>query len=229
MDKLEKVLADFLVELKEILGEVKQASPEVVKESVDPSYDGPAFFNSIRKSLFGRLTPAQVEGTEAKINAFIEAGWPISWAAYALATSYHETAGRMLPVREGLNASEAWRKKTLRYYPWYGRGDVQLTWESNYKKADEELGLGGKLINNLDLALDKDISARILVQGMAEGWFSGDKLGRHTLQRHLPSTTEAAFEQFKQARRIINLMDKADLIANHALKFQTALKEAKYP
>ena len=123
MDKLETLLSEFLAELKQILGEVKAASPEVTKPVEEFGYDGQAFFKSIRKSLFGKLTSSQVEGIEAKIKAFKEAGWPVSWAAYALATSYHETAGKMVPVREGLNASEAWRKKTLRYYPWYGRGD----------------------------------------------------------------------------------------------------------
>lgn len=223
-ERLEKLLQDFLADFKEILSEVKSAAP--VAET--PKRDRKPFYDSIRKTLFsGKLTKTQVEGMDAKLSAMEEAAFPVSWMAYALATSYHETATRMVPVREGLSASEAWRKKNLRYYPWYGRGDVQLTWESNYKKADEELNLGGRLVKNLDLALDNDISAKVLVRGMAEGWFSGDRKGRHTLERHLPNK-EGTFEQFKQARRIINLMDKADLIANHAMKFQTALKEAGY-
>lgn len=223
-EAIQKLLADFLDDLKEILGEVKQVSPEVVKEE---KYDKKIFFDEIRRSLFKRLTIAQVEGIEAKMEAFVDAKFPLSWAAYALATSYHETAGKMVPVREGLNASDDWRKRKLRYYPWYGRGDVQLTWESNYRKADKELGLNGALIRNPDVALDKDVSARVMVRGMTEGWFSGDRAGRHTLARHLPDV-EGTFEQFRQARRIINLMDKAELIANHALKFQDALKKAGY-
>lgn len=223
-EAIQRLLADFLEDLKKILGEVKEASPEVV---VEEKYDKKIFFDEIRRSLFKRLTIAQVEGIEAKMEAFVDAKFPLSWAAYALATSYHETAGRMVPVREGLNASDDWRKRKLRYYPWYGRGDVQLTWESNYRKADKELGLNGALIRNPDVALDKDVSARVMVRGMTEGWFSGDRTGKHTLARHLPEN-EGTFEQFRQARRIINLMDKAELIANHALKFQDALKKAGY-
>ena len=104
---------------------------------------------------------------------------------------------------------------------------MQLTWLANYERADKELGLDGALIKNLDLALDPDISAQILVKGMTEGWFSGDSKGRHSLSRHLPKD-EATQAQFKQARRIINLMDKADQIAAIAVKFQDALKKAEY-
>jgi hypothetical protein len=224
-EKIQQLLAEFLEDLKEILGEVKVAAPEVLPQ--EEKYDKKIFFDEIRRKLFNRLTISQVEGMEAKLDAFVDAKFPLSWAAYALATSYHETAAKMVPVREGLNASDDWRKRKLRYYPWYGRGDVQLTWESNYRKADKELGLNGALVRNPDVALDKDVSARVMVRGMTEGWFSGDRQGRHTLGRHLPEE-QGTFEQFRQARRIINLMDKAELIANHALKFQDALKKAGY-
>jgi putative chitinase len=218
--ELRAVLEDFIRQLQAILLELD-------KEQVEDTFDVSVFFDGVRKPLFGKLTPTQVRGIEAKLKAFRGQGWPVSWAAYALATSYHETAKKMVPVKEGLSASEAWRKKNLRYYPWYGRGDVQLTWEANYKRADKELGLGGKLVNNLDLALDPDISAKIMIHGMSEGWFSGDARGRHTLERHLPNDVGTK-AQFTQARRIINLMDKADLIAGYAIKFQDALKKAGY-
>lgn len=213
--------------LQSIIDEIKAEvdKQEAVVETSTINLD--TFFKEIKPHLFVRLGVPQVEGMEAKIKAFQEAKWPVSWAAYAMATSYHETARRMVPVREGLSASDGWRKKNLRYYPWYGRGDVQLTWEDNYKRADKELGLNGALVSNLDLALDKDISARIMVRGMEEGWFSGDKQGRHTLKRHLPEE-KGTKAQFKQSRRIINLMDKADLIANYALGFQEALLKAGY-
>lgn len=220
--KLRQIIEEFVQELLPLLQELPKQEPE------KPSVELKTFFNEVRKPLFGgRLTALQVSGMEAKIKEFKQAEFPLSWAAYALATSYHETAKRMQPVREGLSASDAWRKKNLRYYPWYGRGDVQLTWEENYKRADKELGLGGALVKNLDLALDPEISAEIMARGMQEGWFSGDKNGRHTLARHLPSP-EGTRAQFKQARRIINLMDKADLIAGYAVQFQDALKKAGY-
>jgi putative chitinase len=187
------------------------------------------FFTHIRPSaLYKRLTTSQVSGHEDIIKALRKHNVPLSHAAYVLATAYHETAHKMQPVREGLNASDAWRKRNLRYYPWYGRGHVQLTWRENYVKADQKLGLGGALVANADLALDPEVSAEVLVVGSVEGWFSGDKKGRHTLARHLPNGNTATRAQFKQARRIINIMDKADQIAGYALIYQEALRKAGY-
>ena len=189
--------------------------------------DAQAFFDSLRDSgLFGKaLKPDQIKGLEAVLAAAKGAGWPLAFTAYALATACHETAYTMQPVREAYWLSESWRSKNLRYFPYYGRGYVQLTWKANYDKADRELGLGGSLSKNLDLAMDPDIAARIMVKGMQEGWFCGDKAGkRHTLARHVPTKGAASVDQFTSARRIINGTDKAAKIASEAVKFQTALK-----
>lgn len=127
--------------------------------------------------------------------------------AYVLATAQWETAHTMEPVREAYWLSETWRKNNLRYYPWYGRGFVQLTWEDNYRRAQKELGLGTMLTDNPDAAMDPEIAADILVLGMKEGWFTGEKLSDYiTLQR----------SDFRNARRIVNAMDKADQIATLA-------------
>jgi len=134
--------------------------------------------------------------------------------AYVLATAYWETARTMKPVREAYWLSEDWRKKNLRYYPWYGRGYVQITWEANYKRASEELGVD--LIKNKDLALDPNIAARIAVLGMIEGWFTGKKLSDYiTLQK----------SDFVGARRIINGTDKAREIAAIAVAYDNALMD----
>lgn len=186
-----------------------------------------AFFDKLRDSgIFGKvLKPDQVKGVQTVCSAAKAAGWPLAFTAYALATACHETAYTMQPVREGLRASDTWRRKNLRYYPYYGRGYVQLTWEDNYKKADRELSLNGQLTSNLDLALDPDIAANIMVRGMQEGWFAGDRKGnRHTLARHLPASGAASVAQMTSARRIINGTDKNDKIAAEAMKFQAALE-----
>lgn len=187
------------------------------------------FFDSVRKSgvLGGELKPDQVKGLEAVLGAAKAAGWPLAFTAYALATACHETACTMQPVREAFWLSEGWRRTNLRYYPFYGRGYVQLTWKANYEKADRDLGLGGRLNANLDLAMDPEIAAKIMIKGMQEGWFCGDKSGqRHTLARHVPANGAASLTQFTSARRIINGTDKAAKIAGEAIKFQTALRAA---
>jgi hypothetical protein len=175
------------------------------------------FFSSVRAKL-GPLTQSQVEGFEALLQAFGVARWPLAWAAYGLATAWHETASQVKPVREAYWKTEEWRKAHLRYWPWYGRGPVQLTWEGNYKRADKELGLNGALLANPDMALEPDIGARIMVKGMEEGWFTGKKLADT-----LPIVGLANKPHFIKSRPIINGTDKAEKIANEALAFQEAL------
>jgi putative chitinase len=181
--------------------------------------DSAAFFSAVR-AAFGGLTQSQVEGFQRLLQAYAVAGWPIAFAAYGLATGYWETNHTMQPVREAywVQNAEAWRKANLRYYPWYGRGDVQLTWEANYKAADAALGLGGALVADPDLAMRPDISARIMVWGMENGAFTGKKLADY-----LPADGAAATEAFRAARQIINGHDRDDEIAAIARGMQGAL------
>lgn len=145
--------------------------------------------------------------------------------AYVLATTYWESGKTMKPVREAyylegkVKDVEAWRKRNLRYFPYYGRGFVQLTWDYNYKKADEKLKLNGTLIKNLDRALEPEIAKQTLVVGMIEGWFTGKKLSDYiTLKK----------SDFVEARRIINGTDEAQTIADFAVEYNSALKKAGY-
>lgn len=180
-----------------------------------------AFFSHVRKGILGpTLSPEEVSGCEAILAAM--AGLPLSHVAYSLATGYHETNATMQPVREAYWLSEEWRKKNLRYWPWYGRGYVQITWEPNYAKADKRLLLNGTLLANPDRAMEPEIAAKIMRLGMVEGWFAGDNAGRHTLARHLPDRI-ASLAQFRAGRRIINGIDDDLLIARHALQFQDGL------
>jgi putative chitinase len=188
-----------------------------------PGSDPTKFFDLIR-NRFGRLSTAQVQGFEFLLGKMSAANWPIAWAAYGLATAWHETAQRMQPVREGLDVSDAYRRKHFRYYPHYGRGYPQTTWLENYERADEELGLGGTLIANPDRMLEPEIAADTMIRGMAEGWFSKDKQGPRSLSRYLPRDRNATREEFRQARPIINIMDKADKIAGEAEAIQAALQ-----
>lgn len=146
----------------------------------------------------------------------------VSKKAYLLATGYWETNGTMLPVREayylGEPKGENYRKK-LRYYPWYGRGLVQLTWESNYLRAGREIGVD--LIGDPDAAMDAASAVKILVIGSMQGWFSGKKLSDYF--------TASKCDYFN-ARRIINILDSAKEIAAIAAEYEAALTPAPdYP
>jgi hypothetical protein len=138
-------------------------------------------------------------------------------AAYILATAYWETARTMKPVVEAYWLSEAWRKKNLRYYPYHGRGFVQLTWKANYIKAGKELGID--FVANPDELLDADNSAKILVVGSMEGWFTGKKV---------PDYVTLKKSDFVGARRVINGTDKKREIAKIAKQYDKALKDAGY-
>src|SRR5574343_1319969 len=66
--------------------------------------------------------------------------WDIVRAKYAyiLATVYHETAFTYDPISEYGSRRYLMSKA---YYPFYGRGYVQLTWRGNYKVFGDFLGI----------------------------------------------------------------------------------------
>ena len=125
---------------------------------------------------------------------------------YVIATAQWETNHQCYPVKEAYWLSEDWRKKHLRYYPYYGRGFVQLTWQSNYAKFGKLLGVD--LVNEPDLALEPLNALRILVIGMRDGLFTGLSL------------KECMYDDwnmdFEKARAIINGTDKREVLASMA-------------
>lgn len=140
--------------------------------------------------------------------------------AYILGTVERETAHTFLPVKEAYWLSEEWRKRNLRYYPAYGRGLVQITWNANYSKMatiiQKELGIDvyklGK--GKYDWALDLDLAAFILVYGMVYGTFTGRRLSQYIAG----NTTD-----YLHARKIVNGMDAARLIMQSAQKWERKL------
>lgn len=128
--------------------------------------------------------------------------------AYVLATVEWETNRTFKPVREAYWKSEDWRRQNLRYYPYYGRGYVQLTWKANYQKYAGIIGID--LVGNPDLALEPEIALFILVHGFKHGAFTGRKLEDY-ISREMAD--------FYQARRCINGLDHAADIAQLAKKY----------
>lgn len=197
--------------------------------------DKRAFFDLCRKGVMGpTLDQNEVSGSETILDAM--AGAPISHCAYALATSLHETAHTMQPIKEHggpryfhrMYDKDGARPHVARElgndFPgdgalYAGRGYVQLTGRRNYRKAGEKTGY--PLEGNPDLAMRPDIAATIMRKGMEEGWFTGK-----AFDHFLPDQGPASHKQFFEARRIINGRDKAILIADYAVEFQTALRGA---
>jgi hypothetical protein len=190
-----------------------------------------AFFDEIRHSLFSdRITQNQIDGLNFKLTAWEKSGLTdIRWLAYMLATSYHETAQTMQPIEEyGKGRGKPYGQK-LRHdrkpytFPdklYYGRGDVQLTWYENYEAMGKLLGI--PLLEQPELALKPDISAQIMIEGMTRGKSNRGDFTGASLENYFSATKDDPVH----ARRIINGLDKAKLIADYHNKFLTAIKKA---
>lgn len=135
-------------------------------------------------------------------------GYPPQFLAYMLATTYHETARTMQPIAEYGGAH-------TRYAPYYGRGFVQLTWQANYQKAGNTIGVD--LVGHPERALELPIATTILFDGMLDGWFTSKKLSDYISASH---------SDFVGARAIINGTDRAQLIAGYADQFDSAILAA---
>lgn len=184
--------------------------------------DRKVFFDLVRKAPFpNRLTAGQVAGMETILEEWEKRPLTdLRWLAYMLATAYIETR-TMQPIPEiGKGKGRSYGKPAGPYSQvYYGRGLVQLTWLENYQKAAKAVGVD--LVRYPDRALEPAIAAQIMFRGMQEGWFAGDKSGRHTLGRYFNTKTD-----WTGARRIINGTDKASTVAGYAKDFHAALTAA---
>lgn len=187
-------------------------------------FDRQIYFDQVRKAPFGgTMNQGQVDGQETILGGFEGSGpRDVRHLGYMLATTYHETATTMQPIKEYGGESYL---KSKPYYPFYGRGFVQLTWEDNYRRATDELGLkaqGVDLVKTPDKALDPDIAYAVMDRGMSEGWFRGDSKGRQTLARYFSDTVNDPVN----ARDIINgdVKTMGPKIAGYHQSFVTALE-----
>lgn len=194
------------------------------------------FFSHVRTHLFdGSLRQAQVAGLALILDKW-EAEMATAddrWLAYMLATTHHETDRTMQPVREAHGATDdiaigrlesAWRRGRLPWVSqpywrrdaegksWLGRGYVQLTHKANYLRMSRLLGLD--LVTEPDKVMQPPIAADILFKGMSLGSFTAKKLADYFV---------SAREDWVNARRIINGLDKAELVGSYARRYYAAI------
>ena len=190
------------------------------------------FFDQVRMQPFGgSLRQKQVEGLASLLD-YWEARHSRKddrWLAYVLGTAFLEVDKKMQPIKEygsdayfmrmyditGERPQVARRLGNTKQgdgkrFP--GRGFVQVTGRRNYQDWKNRLGVD--LISNPDKALDLDVATTIIFEGMLLGTFTGKKLSDY-----FDHTTE----NWVQARRIVNGLDKAKLIAGHARHFYAAI------
>lgn len=187
------------------------------------------FYKTVREQgLLGKLTQKQVYSIDAIITYWEKLRFTdLRWLAYIFATVKHETANTMLPIEEyGKGKTRAYGKKLKKSRQpytkpdkiYYGRGYVQLTWYENYETMGRLLGVD--LLNKPELALDENIASQIMFEAMTKGNSSfGDFTGK-CLEMYIFGT----HKDYRNCRRIINGMDKADLISGYAEKFEACLK-----
>ena len=187
------------------------------------------FFNEYKKAFNTKLTQGQVDGLESILNS-IEQDPDITdvrWAAYMMATVKHECADKWQPIEEygkgkgrkygnPVTVKGSDGKSYTNVY--YGRGYVQLTWDYNYKSLSTAIGLNDSLYINPALALDPVDAYKIMSYGMRQGTFTGKKLADYI--------HDSACD-YKNARRIINGLDKWDIIQGYAQKLQKVLEASK--
>jgi putative chitinase len=219
-------------------------------------FDRQKFFAGYRDH-FGPLSQKQVAGLNfildaAELDAYVT---DVRWLAYMLATTKHETADTFQPIHEyGSHAYFVRRygsqtkigkqlgNDTAEEGAIYaGRGDVQLTGETNYEKAEDALrsdypdlvaqyeARTGKTFDltvgdqpnddrDPDAAMDPVIAYAIMSFGMRTGMFTGRKLSDFLNDKRT---------DYKNARRIINGTDEATKIAGYAHEFEDILTSAE--
>lgn len=162
--------------------------------------------------------------------------------SYCLATWYHETGidgNHFVPVREKKAGyrTEVWKKYQSKYWHtgFFGRGLDQTTFETNYRKAGEAIGLGDAFVQNPDLLLKIEYAYDGAVSGMVSGRYRADKSKqRYSLPRFFKDD-DASLQDYFDARDIINgdknrvVRGKKNglLIAETAEKFENILRLAK--
>jgi hypothetical protein len=185
-----------------------------------------SFFSLYRK-YFGKLQQGQVDGLNFLLQK-LEAATKIIhhkqevalalWA-YVLMTVKWETAGTYQPVTE-YGSQKYLRGK--RYYPYIGRGYVQLTWEGNYKVFGDRIGVD--LISDPSLANEPETAWKILEEGMTDLTPQDPEFTGKSLEDYFNDNKI----DFYNARKIINPKDwdSYNPITKGAAKFWEILKES---
>jgi hypothetical protein len=177
--------------------------------------------------VFGQLEPHARTGLDTLLTAAERDPklTDVRWLAYMLATVMHECGRQWRPIREATRGrGKPYGKPVVVVDPqghrhvnaYYGRGYVQLTLKPNYQKMGRLLK--NRLLYEPDLALRPVIAYRIMSIGMIRGLFTQHKLADYI---HGNKT------DYVNARRIIHGIERAQLIARYASRFERMLRHSQ--
>lgn len=205
--------------------------------------DRKVFFDGIRTGPFpGKLTAGQVDGITIILDAWERSGFTdLRDLAYILATPIVETGWTMQPVKEIGGAAyykrmydiEGERPHKARelgnIHPgdgarFPGMGFVQSTGRANARKltalAKEIFGEVVNFEQKPERLMEPKYAAMALIVGLERGIFTGKKLSDY-LRSSPPN--------WREARRTVNSLDRADEIAGYAKQIHSDLIAAERP
>src|SRR6516225_1454879 len=186
-----------------------------------------AKFIGLYKAQYGALNDSQASGMD-KLLEFLEQDKDVSdvrWAAYMLATVKEECADEWQPVEErgkgqgypyGNPVPVTGSDGKTYVNTYYGRGYPQLTGADLYRTMSQDLNLGDQLLIHPERALDATTSYNALSFGMRKGAFTGVGLG---------DFINGSQCDYINARKIVNGLDSADLIARYASALESLLRQ----
>lgn len=182
--------------------------------------DRKTFFDHVRPMFGGRILATQVSRVEAVLDGIEQRKMPIVKAAYVLATAHHESdqwkalteyaSGKAYEGRADLGNTRKGDGVKFK-----GRGFVMITGRRNYTDWAKRLGVD--IVAKPHLVAAVKYAVPILIDGMILGTFTTKKLSDYFTANR---------SDWINARRIVNGLDKASLIATHAKGFHAALMAA---
>lgn len=187
--------------------------------------DRDIFFHKY-KQHFGSLNQSQTDGINFLLKKLDESEilTDARHYAYILATIYHECAFTWQPIKE-IGSQRYLQSKP--YYPYFGRGFVQLTWKFNYVAFNHLVNSRFpdlEIMTNPDDALNPEAAWLITEEGMTKANLDITKepnfVPGQTLERYL----NESITDYISARRIINGTDSAHLIASYAINFYDSIE-----
>ena len=184
------------------------------------------FFDFVRKELFlNSISQSQVDGLDFILDYWLgqKEITDIKQFAYILGTIHHETGATMQPIEEwgrgkgkkyGKNLKIDGKPYLDKFHIYYGRGFTQNTWYENYEKLTKENIKGWDFLDFPELLLKPEPSIWATFYAMRTGLYTGRKLSDYF--------NEHTADWFN-ARKIVNGIDRAKLIADYSQTYLKAL------